>query len=141
MGAIHPKILQNLKLNDSSKDNNNVFAFELDLDLLLKNSPKKPYQAHQISPYPPAHQDLAFVFDKNISAGEIESTIQNSLNIIESAELYDVYEGESLGENKISYTFAIDFRSDEKTLTDKDLETARSEIIKNVAKIGGKLRD
>jgi phenylalanyl-tRNA synthetase beta chain len=149
MGALHPKVLQNLKLTEPA------FAFELDLNTLLNSSLNKTKTAKNISPFPPARQDLAFVFDKSLfnndtknslSAGRIEQTIVNSLdnqsgeNIIESVELYDIYQGNNLAKNRISYTFAIQFRSNTKTLNENDLLPARQTIIQAVSDIGGQLR-
>ncbi|MDR3152370.1 MAG: hypothetical protein LBT85_02795, partial [Bifidobacteriaceae bacterium] len=110
---------------------------------------------------------LAFVVDKSLKAKDLINTIlkaaknyeinnsnnynsdntniikannlQNS-NIIESIELYDIYKGSNLPENKISYTFAIQFRSNYKTLKDNDLLDLRKIIISAVENIGGNLR-
>lgn len=61
--------------------------------------------------------------------GKIEKIISAKCkNILESLELFDIYRNEKLGQNKKSVAYSIKFRSQEKTLSEIEI----NEIMKNI---------
>ncbi|MDR3152380.1 MAG: phenylalanine--tRNA ligase subunit beta, partial [Bifidobacteriaceae bacterium] len=72
MGQIHPQVAQNIKFDNQ---NNKIFCFELNLNILYNSRSSKPLIAKQISLFPPARQDLAFVVDKSLKAKDLINTI------------------------------------------------------------------
>ncbi len=60
--------------------------------------------------------------------------------LLEDAELFDVYTGEQVGEGRRSLALALSFRSLERTLTDEDVAPVRERIVAALARSGGELR-
>ena len=59
---------------------------------------------------------------------------------LESIDLFDVYQGDDLGEGKKSLAYAVVFRSSEKTLKAKDSAAIRANIVAEAEKLGAQLR-
>jgi phenylalanyl-tRNA synthetase beta chain len=61
--------------------------------------------------------------------------------LVTGVEVFDIFEGASLGENKKSVAIAVALQPTERTLTDEDFEALSQKIVSNVAKqTGGVLR-
>lgn len=60
---------------------------------------------------------------------------------METCFLFDIYEGEQIPEGWKSMAYALKFRDPEKTLTDKETDEWVADIIRNVEKLGGRLRE
>ena len=60
--------------------------------------------------------------------------------LLTDVKLFDVYEGDRIEKDKKSLAFRLKFSDPNKTLTDKDVEVVLDKILKNVEKVGGKLR-
>jgi phenylalanyl-tRNA synthetase beta chain len=60
--------------------------------------------------------------------------------LLASAEVFDVYRGEQLGEGTVSLALRLAFRSPERTLTDEDVSARRAKIEAALAQLGGSLR-
>jgi len=109
-----------------------VYAFELDLDLLLEDMSSedritpafKPY-----STYPASDRDLAFFAPIQFSVAEIERAVRKTAGkLLESVELFDEYRGESVPEGKRSLAFRLVYRADDRTLTDEDIEPVHQKV-------------
>ena len=134
-GQVDPKICRVYDIEQP------VFMFELDLEPLLT----KDRVLHQFSPipvYPPSRRDLAVLVDNNIPAGDIVRTAQTAGGaLVKSVDLFDVYTGKQVPGGKKSIALSILFRSDERTLTDADIQKAFDRILKKVtAELGAELR-
>jgi len=60
--------------------------------------------------------------------------------LLHSAEVFDLYEGEQVGEGRKSLALRLEFRASDRTLTDEEVAERRSAIEAELAKIGGELR-
>jgi len=110
-----------------------VGLVELNLDRLLEYSlDKSKYQ--KIAFYPTVVRDLAFVVDKNIVHDKIVATLSKVDALITNVELFDVYEGKNLGENKKSLAYHLTYQSPERTLTAEEVDKIQGEVIKVIAK-------
>jgi len=125
-GQLHPQERQRRGLPDE------VYAFELDLDLLLEDMSSeeritpafKPYSA-----YPASDRDLAFFAPIQFSVAEIERAVRKTAGkLLESVELFDEYRGESVPEGKRSLAFRLVYRADDRTLTDEDIEPVHQKV-------------
>jgi phenylalanyl-tRNA synthetase beta chain len=88
-----------------------------------------------ISRYPRVRRDVAFVLDRDISAGSVIEQIRESGgSLLQNVDLFDVYEGESLGGGKKSFAFALELMSREKTLTDAEIDAVVRGIAGSVEK-------
>lgn len=118
-----------------------VYVAEIMLKSLFKSAGKaKKYE--KLSKFPPLLRDLAFVVDYDICQQDVADVIMKSGGkMLSSVEIFDVYAGKNLGEDKKSLAFSLVFKSEEKTLNDKDIEKNIDNIIAQVeARLGGQLR-
>ena len=112
-----------------------VFAAELTL-AELKPVGVKPYTA--VGRFPKVRRDVAFTIDSAVRAEEILKTIRSaSSELLQSVELFDVYEGEQLPAGKKSVAFTLSLMSWEKTLTDAEIDAAVRGVVQAVEKSHG----
>ena len=95
-----------------------------------------------LSPFQPVHRDFAFIVDSNVSAGDIvraASGVDRAL--ITDVQVFDVYEGEHVGEGKKSIAIAVTLQPVDATLTDEQIDAVAGKITAEVEKrTGGVLR-
>ena len=60
--------------------------------------------------------------------------------LLAGADVFDVYEGEQVGEGNRSLALRLEFRAPDRTLTDEEVAERRVAIEAAVAEIGGRLR-
>lgn len=126
-GEIHPKVCE--KYGIKSK----VFGFELYPEVILRNIQIK--KAPIFSTFPVVKEDLAFIFDKSVIAAEVVELIKGiNKELIESVNLFDVYEGANVQVGKKSLAFSVRLRAQDKTLKTEEVQTLRAEIIAKVEK-------
>ena len=91
--------------------------------------------------FPAVVRDISLIMSKSLTAGEIEGVIRtNGGNILESLELFDIYEGERIGADKKSMAYSITFRNKEKTLEEAEITAVMGNILKGLENIGAVLR-
>ncbi len=122
-GEIHPSVYNMFNLGKSP-----VIILEIDLASLF-TAKVSLIKMSPISKFPVVTHDLALVVDKSINSDEIIRTIKMSgKGIVNDANVFDVYEGASLGENKKSLAIKISYLSFEHTLSDKEVNEAEEKI-------------
>jgi len=108
-------------------------ASEISLKSLLTAISKgKQKQYQTIAKFPSINRDLAFVIDQKIFYNDISREIKNFNPLIKDLELFDVYSGENLENNKKSLAFHIVYQSNEKTLTSEEIDKIQNELIKHL---------
>ncbi|MBE8954295.1 MAG: phenylalanine--tRNA ligase subunit beta [Quinella sp. 2Q5] len=135
VGEVHPAVAEALGIRKK------IYVFEADIDTLQKFAAKK-ISLTPLPKYPAISRDLAVLVDHDIAAGDVERTIQKSGGqFFKGVTLFDVYTGERIPADKKSLAFAIDFRSNERTLTDAEADAAFQNILATVEKdFGATLR-
>ena len=130
IGKLHPNV---------SKED--IYVFEINLDELFKKKVGK-MKYKEISKFPSVKKDVAFLIDKKVVSKDIEKVIKNSGgSILSDIEVFDVYTGKNIDENKKSIAYSLNFIDNKKTLTDEEVNNLLEKIIKNVCdKFGAKLR-
>ena len=84
----------------------------------------------ELPKYPWVKRDLALLLDKRVKFEQIrEIAFKTERHILQSVDLFDVYESDSLGENKKSYAVSFVLRDDLKTLTDKNIEKTMNNLV------------
>lgn len=103
---------------------------------------QKLHKYQKISPFPVVRRDLAFVVDETIQAERLYYVIKaNAGQYLRDIVLFDVFKGKNIGEGKKNLAFALYFNSDERTLTDEEVQLRLDNIVASVkAEIGGELR-
>ena len=85
--------------------------------------------------------DLSMVMDKSMFVGQIAHVIQkNAGKILESCELFDVYEGEQVGEDKKSVAFSLLFRAKDRNLESTEVDKAVEKVLSALKEMGIELR-
>ncbi|MDO8513365.1 MAG: phenylalanine--tRNA ligase subunit beta [bacterium] len=115
------------------------FAFE-EISKSLQNKklsyiiPKMEQKYVPISKYPAIKRDLAIIIDQSINPDDIIKTITNqSLDNIEIfCQLFDEFVNDRFGKNKKSLAFHITYQSQQKTLTDQEIEQIHCAITKTL---------
>ena len=107
-----------------------VLFIDLDWENILEASKKVSIEYIEIPKFPAVQRDLSLVVNKNISYSPIENLIKNlKINKLVSMKLFDVFESEKIGSDKISYAISFTFIDKEKTLTDKETDAMMNKII------------
>lgn len=92
-------------------------------------------QYREVSKFPMTYRDISFVVKKNVSLNNYYEIVRDYAgNLIEEMKLTDSYENkERFGEDKISYTFRIVYRSPERTLTNEEVNQIQEKIVEKTA--------
>jgi phenylalanyl-tRNA synthetase beta chain len=103
--------------------------FEIDLDALFARVPEVVLYEDVIT-YPVVKQDLAFVVDEGVHAGELVAEARRAAGPeLREMRPFDVYRGDQAGPGKKSIAFAVSFQSPERTLSDEDAAGLRQKIV------------
>lgn len=121
--------------------NQDVFAFEFDLSELKKINPDlKKY----IEPpkFPKIIRDFAFVFDKSVQYLDVKKFIlEKASSLLKNVELFDIFESETLGSDKKSMAFTLEYFDESRTLTEDEVEKDFNYLISEISKkFNAKLR-
>ena len=83
------------------------------------------------SKFPSIEYDAAFIVDKGVGGGDVAAEIRRSGGrMLHDLELFDIFEGESIGEGKKSLAFRLTFLDRDKTLSSKQVEPVVGKIVK-----------
>jgi phenylalanyl-tRNA synthetase beta chain len=108
--------------------------FELDLDRLFERVPEV-VRYEDVITYPAVKQDLAFVVDEHVRAGDLVDEAKRAAGPeLRQMRPFDVYRGEQVGPGKKSVAFAVSFQSPERTLSDEDAAVLRGKIVDALAR-------
>ena len=70
-----------------------------------------------------------------------EAVLAGGGELLRSAEVFDLYRGEQVGEGRKSLALRLEFRAPDRTLTDEEVAERREAIEAALAEIGGSLRE
>ena len=104
-------------------------------------SKKKLNKTHDSS-FQFSEKDFSFIFEKNQNLFEVHRMLIGiDKKLIQNVEFFDDYKSSEIGDDFKSVTFKITIQSDEKTLTEEDLENVHQNIIEKTSqKFNAKLR-
>ncbi len=134
LGEIHPVVCKNYDI--AAK----VYVAVLDMPLIVERATfDRKYEG--IAKYPAVSRDISMVVPGNILAGQIEAMIeQRGGKILESYQLFDIYEGEQIKEGFKSVAYSIVFRAKDRTLEEGDITGAMKKILNGLESLGIELR-
>lgn len=134
LGEIHPEVCDNYNIKTK------VYVAVLDM-LTVEAFATFDRKYQVIAKYPAITRDISMVVPKDILVGEIEEIItQRSGKILESYHLFDLYEGSQIKEGYKSVAYSIQFRALDRTLEDKDVNSAMKKILNGLERLGIELR-
>lgn len=128
VGEVHPAVLSAYGITKP------VYIFELDATTVMKYMAKDlKYKA--LPKYPATSRDLAMLVDVDINAADIEKTMTKAAGQnLTQITLFDVYTGKQVEEGKKSLAFSLTFQSNDKTLTDAEIDPAIEKIVAKLQK-------
>ena len=133
-GEVHPLVQEAYGIAERA------YIANIDLSVICKKA-NFTVKYEGIAKFPSVVRDISLVMDKSLTAGEIEKIIRSESGaILESLELFDIYEGERIGTDKKSMAYSITFRNKEKTLEESEISTVMEKILKGLQAIGAVLR-
>jgi phenylalanyl-tRNA synthetase beta chain len=117
-----------------------IFA-DLYWDTLMQKAGSR-VQFKEISKFPPVERDLAMVVPKSMLYADIPDQIKKlRIPQLQNIRLFDIFESEKLGQDKKSLAVNFTFLDEEKTLTDKEIDSWMSKIMTTLEKnIGAEIR-
>ncbi|MBR2765210.1 MAG: phenylalanine--tRNA ligase subunit beta [Blautia sp.] len=134
LGEVHPQVADNYGIGGRA------YLAVIDiLDILEFASYDHKYTG--IARFPAVTRDLSLVVPKDVLAGEIETMIsQRGGKILESCELFDIYEGAQIMAGFKSMAYSLVFRAPDRTLEEADITTAMKKIMNGLESMGITLR-
>ena len=133
-GEVHPLVQEAYGIAERT------YIANIDLSVICKKA-NFTVKYEGIAKFPSVVRDISLVMDKSLTAGEIEKIIRSESGaILESLELFDIYEGERIGADKKSMAYSITFRNKEKTLEESEISAVMEKILKGLQTIGAVLR-
>ena len=133
-GEVHPLVQEAYGIAERA------YIANIDLSVICKKA-NFTVKYEGIAKFPSVVRDISLVMDKSLTAGEIEKIIRSESGaILESLELFDIYEGERIGADKKSMAYSITFRNKEKTLEESEISAVMEKILKGLQAIGAVLR-
>jgi phenylalanyl-tRNA synthetase beta chain len=137
-GEFHPKALDALDVSGA------LCGFEVFVDAIpeAKKKATKTKPVLELSPFQAVKRDFAFVVEKTVEAGAImRAAATADRKLIGNVNVFDIFEGASVGEGKKSVAIEVTIQPADRTLTDEDFDGLTKRIIANVEKsTGGVLR-
>jgi phenylalanyl-tRNA synthetase beta chain len=104
-------------------------------DAIIEIISKTNVKYEPIPKYPSSRRDFALLVDESVKFEQIyELALKTEKKCLESVDLFDVYQGKELPENKKSYAVSFTFLDKNKTLTDKQIDKVMNKLQKQLAK-------
>lgn len=129
LASLHPLVLKNNKFPETAQ----FVVFELNLDLLKtlmgQQSYEKDYETLQDQM---VWRDLSFTLQKEQDFGPLVETLEKMPNVME-VQVFDLYQGENLGEDKKSISLQLKIKGDG-SMTTEDISQVLQDAIKRAEK-------
>lgn len=134
LGEVHPTVAASYGIGDRA------YVAVLDIPAILEYATfDRKYEG--IAKFPAVSRDISMVVPKEILAGQIEHIIaQRGGKILESYQLFDIYEGSQIQEGYKSIAYSVTFRAKDRTLEDGDVNAAMKKILNGLEGLGIELR-
>ncbi len=116
----------------------------IDLDFDALADPTRALRRSELaevpSRFPSAAFDLAFVTPRSVHASDLAHELISESELVESVDLFDVYEDESLPEGTRSLAYSIRLSSKDRTLSESEVGSERERLIGRARELGAVLR-
>jgi len=128
LGQINEKVLKNYGLKQDA------FVFDLNFKALQVLNHGN-ITARPLPKFPSVSRDITIIVDRSITIGAILNQfekIAQKQSLIEQVFLFDIFEGETLSENKKSLSFRVVYRAENRTLKEKNIKKLHTNISKTI---------
>jgi len=135
-GAISGKTLKGFNIE------NPVYFADFNMDNLFIELKNNKVVFAELPKYPEVRRDLALMLDKTVQFNQLRNlAFRSERKLLQSVDLFDVYEGKGVPEGKKSYAISYILRDDEKTLNDKQIEKIMQKLVSTYEReLGAQLR-
>ena len=134
LGEVHPAVADNYGIGDKA------YIAVIDILSVLEFA-GFAHKFTGIAKYPAVTRDLSLVVPKEVLAGQIEEVLeQRGGKILESYELFDIYEGSQIKEGYKSMAYSVVFRNHDKTLEESEINAVMKKILNGLTGLGIELR-
>jgi phenylalanyl-tRNA synthetase beta chain len=135
IGEIHPLVCRDWDLETA-------VGFEIATSALVAAAGAGEEAYEDVTTFPAVHQDLAVVVPVEVTSVAVrDAVLAGGGELLRSARVFDLYEGEQLGEGRKSLALRLEFRAADRTLTDEEIAPLRKAIEAELEQIGGGLRE
>jgi phenylalanyl-tRNA synthetase beta chain len=135
IGEVHPLVCREWDLEAA-------VGFEIATAALLGAAGTGEELYEDVTTYPAVHQDLAVVVPVEVTAIAVrDAVLEGGGELLRLAEVFDLYEGEQLGEGRKSLALRLEFRAPDRTLVEDEVAALRGAIKAELEQIGGSLRE
>ena len=134
IGEVHPAVCDNYAIGTRA------YVAVIDIMNVLDFATfDRKYEG--IAKYPAVTRDISLEVPKNVLAGDIEGVIaQRGGKILESYQLFDLYEGDQIKDGYKSMAYSVTFRANDRTLEESDVAGAMKKILNGLEQLGATLR-
>jgi phenylalanyl-tRNA synthetase beta chain len=134
IGELHPLVCRAWEIEAA-------VGFEVDLASLVTAATAGQETYEDVTTFPAVYQDLAVAVPIDLAAAELRQVVlENGGELLQAAEVFDLFEGEQIGKGHKSLALRLEFRAADRTLTDDEVGEQRAAIEAALEKIGGSLR-
>ena len=134
LGEVHPAVADNYGIGDKA------YIAVMDILAVLEFA-GFAHKFTGIAKYPAVTRDLSLVVPREVLAGQIEEVLeQRGGKILESYELFDIYEGSQIKEGYKSMAYSVVFRNHDKTLEESEINAVMKKILNGLTGLGIELR-
>ena len=135
-GSVDQNILDKFKIRT------HVFVANFNWDLILDLIQNKNISYTPVNKFPKIRRDLSLLIDNSISFEQLQKIAKNvNSSLLKDINLFDVYSGDKLPENKKSYAISFVFEDNSKTLTDHQVDEIMNKLIEEYKKsVGAEIR-
>ncbi|MCW8848995.1 MAG: phenylalanine--tRNA ligase subunit beta [Melioribacteraceae bacterium] len=134
-GKVKSELLEKFEI---SKD---VYIAEINIDL-IKSFSKNNKKYSPLLKFPKVYRDFGFILDKKISYNEVVKTInESSSELLKKVNLFDIFESESMGLDKKSFAFQLEYYNENRTLREDEIDEEFWKTIESIkTKLNAELR-
>lgn len=134
LGEVHPQVAETYGIGDRAY----IAVIDMPEIVSLATFDRK-YTG--IARFPAVMRDISMVMPKDILAGQVEKVFdENGGKLLESYNLFDIYEGAQIKEGYKSVAYSLSFRASDRTLEDKDIVAVMDKILGALKDMGIELR-
>lgn len=121
---------------------NPVYYADFSMDTIFVELKNNKVVFAELPKYPEVRRDLALLIDKQVQFEQLRDlAFRSERKLLQSVDLFDVYEGNGVPEGKKSYAISYILRDDEKTLNDKQIEKIMQKLVSAYEReLGAQLR-
>lgn len=134
IGQVHPEVMDNYSMKGE------VYVAVIDMPVLVEKATfDRKYEG--VAKFPAMKRDLSMVMKKEIFVGQLEKIFrEKGGKLLESYELFDVYEGNQIEKGYKSVAYSLTFRAKDRTLEEAEVSKIVDKILKELQNLGIELR-